>query len=117
MARPATEAEYLARLVPASSAGMSRRSLLRGALGAGAMLATPSLLAACSSSPSGSSGGGTAAATGTVTLGSNQSDAVPKAAVQSVVDAFQKANSGLTVKLNTIDHNTFQENINNYLQG
>ena len=53
MARPATEAEYLARLVPASSAGVSRRNLLRGALGAGALLASPSLLAACSSSPSG----------------------------------------------------------------
>jgi len=33
------------------------------------------------------------------------------------MDAFQKANSGLTVKVNTVDHNTFQENINNYLQG
>jgi multiple sugar transport system substrate-binding protein len=118
MARPATEAEYLARLVPASSAAVSRRNLLRGALGAGALLASPSLLAACSSgSPSSSSGGGTAAATGTVTLGSNQSDATPKAALQSVIDSFQKANSGLTVNINTIDHNTFQENINTYLQG
>ena len=44
-------------------------------------------------------------------------DAVPKAAIQRVMDAFQKANSGLTVKINTVDHNTFQENINNYLQG
>ena len=42
---------------------------------------------------------------------------MPKAAIQSVMDAFQKANSGLTVKINTVDHNTFQENINNYLQG
>jgi multiple sugar transport system substrate-binding protein len=120
MARPATEAEYLARLVPASSAGMSRRTLLRGALGAGALLATPSVLAACSSSSGGSTGGATGGGGGgggTVTLGSNQSDATPKAAVQSVVDAFQKANSGLTVKINTIDHNTFQENINTYLQG
>ena len=52
-----------------------------------------------------------------MTVGSNQSDAVPKAAVQSYMDAFQKANPGLTVKINTIDHNSFQENINNYLQG
>jgi len=118
MARPSTEAEYLARMVPSSAAGVSRRSVLRGALGAGALLAAPPLLASCSSSsPSGSSGGGTAPATGTVSLGSNQSDATPKAAVQSVMDAFQKANSGLTVKINTIDHNSFQENINNYLQG
>src|SRR6478672_3920463 len=118
MARPSTEAEYLARMVPSSAAGVSRRYVLRGALGAGALLAAPPLLASCSSSsPSGSSGGGTAPATGTVSLGSNQSDATPKAAVQSVMDAFQKANSGLTVKINTIDHNSFQENINNYLQG
>jgi multiple sugar transport system substrate-binding protein len=114
MTRPATEAEYLASLVPPSLRGVDRRTLLRGALGAGTLLAAPSLLAACGGGNGGTSGG---KATGTVTLGSNQSDAVPKAAVQSVVDAFQKANSGLTVKVNTIDHNTFQENINNYLQG
>ena len=113
MPRPATEAEYLASLVPPSLRGVSRRTLLRGAVGAGALLAAPSLLAACGGGESGTSG----KATGTVTLGSNQSDAVPKGAVQSVVNAFQKANSGLTVKINTIDHNTFQENINNYLQG
>lgn len=113
MTRPTSEAEYLASLVPASVRGVSRRTLLRGAIGAGTLLTAPSLLAACGGD-SGSSGG---AATGTVTLGSNQSDAVPKAAVQSVMDAFQKANSGLTVKINTIDHNSFQENINNYLQG
>jgi multiple sugar transport system substrate-binding protein len=113
MPRPATEAEYLASLVPPSVHGVSRRTLLRGAVGAGALLAAPSLLAACGGGQSGTSG----KATGTVSLGSNQSDAVPKAAVQSVVDAFQKANSGLTVKINTVDHNTFQENINNYLQG
>ncbi|MDU0312803.1 ABC transporter substrate-binding protein [Phycicoccus sp. M110.8] len=115
MTRPATEAEYLASLVPPSVRGVDRRTLLRGALGAGTLLAAPSLLAACGGG--GSSSGGSGKATGTVTLGSNQSDAVPKAAVQSVMDAFQKANSGLTVKINTIDHNTFQENINNYLQG
>ena len=115
MSRPASEAEYLASLVPASVRGVSRRTLLRGALGAGTLLAAPSLLAACGGGGSGGSGGG--AATGTVTVGSNQSDAVPKAAIQAVMDAFQKANSGLTAKVNTIDHNSFQENINNYLQG
>jgi multiple sugar transport system substrate-binding protein len=114
MSRPASEAEYLASLVPASVRGVSRRTLLRGAVGASALLATPSLLAACGGGGSGGSGG---AATGTVTIGSNQSDAVPKAAIQAVMDAFQKANSGLTAKVNTIDHNSFQENINNYLQG
>ena len=115
MSRPASEADYLASLVPASVRGVSRRTLLRGALGASTLLAAPSLLAACGGGSSGGSGGG--AATGTVSVGSNQSDAVPKAAIQAVMDAFQKANTGLTTKINTIDHNSFQENINNYLQG
>ena len=113
MVRPATEEEYLASLVPASVRGLSRRTLLRGALGAGTLLAAPTLLTACG----GGSETGGGAATGTVSLGSNASDAVPKGALQSAVDAFQKANSGLKVKINTIDHNSFQENINNYLQG
>ncbi len=120
MPRPSTEAEYLASLVPPSARGFSRRTLLRGAVGAGSLLAVPGLLAACGggdTSTSGSSGAATAGATGTVSLGSNGSDAAPKAALQDVVDAFQKANSGLTVNINTIDHNSFQENINNYLQG
>lgn len=122
--RPSTEAEYLASLVPASARAqqamraqqLDRRALLRGAGVAGAALALPSLLSACGGSSGGSASGG-GAASGTVKLGSNQSDAVPKAAVASLVAAFQKANPGLTVATNTIDHNTFQENINNYLQG
>lgn len=122
MTRFPTEAEYLASLVPDSvrATSMSRRSLMRGAVGAGAVLGAPAFLTACggSKSSSGSSGGGgTASATGTVTLGSNQSDATPKASIQAMVDAFQKANSGLEVKINTVDHNTYQEKINNYLQG
>ncbi|MDQ6897476.1 MAG: ABC transporter substrate-binding protein [Actinomycetota bacterium] len=121
MPRPSTQAEYLASLVPPSARAFSRRSMLKSALGVGALVAAPGALAACSSGGGTSTGSGTAggggAATGTVTFGSNSSDAVPKAALASVVDAFQKANSGLTVKINTIDHNTFQENINNYLQG
>src|SRR6476646_7269162 len=113
MTRPSTEAEYLASIVPASVRGVSRRTLLRGAVGAGTLLAAPSLLAACGGGGSSSS----SSASGTVTLGSNQSDAVPKAATQQVMDAFHKANSAITVKINTVDHNSFQENINNYLQG
>ena len=65
--------------------------------------------------------GSSAAATvakvgGTVSFGSNQSDPVPKKAYQEVFDAFTKA-STTAVKVNTVDHNSFQENINNYLQG
>jgi multiple sugar transport system substrate-binding protein len=47
-----------------------------------------------------------------VSFGSNYSDPVPKAAMQKVIDK-----SGLSVTVNTVDHNTFQEQIDNYLQG
>jgi multiple sugar transport system substrate-binding protein len=119
MSRPATEAEYLAQMVPASVSGavMGRRGLFRAAaVGAGAAFGLPALLAACG----GESGGGaasTAAASGTLTLGSNASDPVPKKVLEDVLAGFKTANSGITVNVNTVDHNTFQENINNYLQG
>ncbi|MEU8030948.1 carbohydrate ABC transporter substrate-binding protein [Streptomyces sp. NPDC049099] len=100
------------RLSPSglSVPGPSRRSVLRGA-GSAALLAgagTP-LLSACS-------GSGSASDPKTVTVGSNASDAVPKAAFESVYAAFKKQ-SGITVAVNTKDHNTFQEQINSYLQG
>jgi multiple sugar transport system substrate-binding protein len=56
------------------------------------------------------------AASGTVTFGSNYSDPVPKAALKATLDRFTKV-SGIDVKLNSVDHNTFQEQINSYLQG
>ncbi|MFF5859150.1 ABC transporter substrate-binding protein [Streptomyces sp. NPDC012751] len=90
--------------------GPSRRSLLRQAGGA-ALLAgvgTP-LLSACG-------GSGSAADPKTVTVGSNASDAVPKKAFETVYAAFEKR-SGLSVEVNTKDHNTFQQQINSYLQG
>jgi multiple sugar transport system substrate-binding protein len=117
MSRPQSEAEYLARLVPPSAAAtsMRRRSVLAGGLGLGAAFGGSALLAACGSSGGGSTS--TESATGTVTLGSNQSDAVPKKTYQTLVEDFQKQNAGLTVKVNTVDHLTFQNQINNYLQG
>ncbi|MFI9643114.1 ABC transporter substrate-binding protein [Micromonospora sp. NPDC051925] len=108
MSRPRTEAEYLARLVPSSVAGIGRRSLLAG-VGAGALLGT-GLLAGCGSdSDSG-------ADSKEVSVGSNQSDPNPKAVIVKVMDGFKTA-SGITPAINTVDHNTYQENINNYLQG
>lgn len=119
MTRPATEAQYLASLVPPSvrAAGIARRNLLKGALTGAGLLGASGLLAACSSGSSTSSGGGggSAAASGTLTVGSNESDAVPKKAFANLVSGF--GNSAVTVTTNTQDHNTFQEQINNYLQG
>jgi multiple sugar transport system substrate-binding protein len=95
---------------------LTRRTLLRtSALGVAAIYG----LGGCGGdddAASGGGGGGTAKASGTVTFGSNQSDPVPKKALQQVFDKFE-ASSGVKVAVNTVDHNTFQEQINNYLQG
>jgi multiple sugar transport system substrate-binding protein len=104
---------------PAPSAlpagGASRRTVLKGiGVGAAGIAAAP-LLAACTGTSKSSSSGGDSASKAT-TLGSSASDAVPKRAVQAMADAFNKK-SGDTVKINTVPHNDFQENINNYLQG
>ena len=112
MSRPRTRDEYLARMVPPSVTGthLSRRNLLRAALGAGAVMGAPALLGGCGEEEQ----GGTATETGT--WGSNRSDDVPKATLAATAAAFT-ASSGVSVKINTVDHNTFQESITTYLQG
>src|SRR3954447_5741841 len=88
--------------------GLSRRGLL--AAGAGGVAAAYGLRAplarASALGPLASS----------VSFGSNASDPVPKAAYVQVFKAFTKQ-SGLNVKVNTVDHGTFQNQINTYLQG
>jgi multiple sugar transport system substrate-binding protein len=86
-----------------------RRSVLKGMLAAGAFAAVPSL-AACGSDSSGGGGGST------VSLGSNEKGTTIAEQRQAMADDF-KAASGITVAINAVDHNTFQENINTYLQG
>ncbi|CAL9640467.1 hypothetical protein SUDANB95_06301 [Actinosynnema sp. ALI-1.44] len=87
---------------------MGRRALLK-ALVAGAGLAAVPGLAACG----GSDGGG---ATDTVSFGNNLSDQVPKDAITAALQGFEKE-SGLKVAINTKQHEQYQEQINNYLQG
>ena len=65
---------------------------------------------------SGGSSGGGGKPSGTVSLGSNYSDELPKQGLQATLDSYTQR-SGVKVALNTVDHNTFQEQINNYLQG
>jgi multiple sugar transport system substrate-binding protein len=85
--------------------------VLRGTLlGAGAVT-MPAVLAACGG---GSKSSGSTSKT--VTVGSNASDAVPKKAYADAYKDFETS-SGIKVSVNTVDHNTFQENINRYLQG
>jgi multiple sugar transport system substrate-binding protein len=87
---------------------LGRRALLK-AIVAGAGIAAVPGLAAC-----GSDGGG--AATDAVSFGNNQSDQVPKDAITAVLKAFE-GESGLKVAINTKQHEQYQEQINNYLQG
>jgi multiple sugar transport system substrate-binding protein len=90
------------KLLYAGATGVASAYTLGAAKGAGAALDWASREAAV--------------AAGTVTFGSNASDPVPKAALANVFKAFTKA-SGTQVDVNTVDHNTFQEQINSYLQG
>lgn len=53
-------------------------------------------------------------ASGEVTMGSNYSNAVPQQALMAAVEALPNPN--VTVAINEVDHNTFQENITTYLQ-
>jgi multiple sugar transport system substrate-binding protein len=108
---------------------VTRREVLKKGLVAGAGLAVlPTVIAACGSSgateeptqapgatptPVPSQGG----LSGNVSLGSNLSDAVPKKALQDAIDLFTTANPDVNVKINTVDHSTFQDTISNYLQG
>jgi multiple sugar transport system substrate-binding protein len=106
------QSSYNGSAIPGSVAGhrMSRRNLLRGAAAGAGAVTLPSLLAGCSSGPGGDSK--------TVRLGSNSSDAVPKKAFADAFAAYEKqSKAGRKIKVNTVDHNTFQENINRYLQG
>ena len=121
MTHPDTEAQYLARLVPPSVAGLSvhRRTLLRAAA-AGAALGSGGLLAGCGGGPEEQSGGeassGGASAGGTVTWGTNESGTTFAEQYEAEAADFT-AKTGSEIKINAVEHNTFQENINNYLQG
>ncbi|UBU16778.1 ABC transporter substrate-binding protein [Nonomuraea gerenzanensis] len=89
---------------------ISRRHLL---LGTAAAFGVPAVLAGCGSGSPAPAPGGTGGDLGTVTIGSNASDEIPKKTLETVVKGFTQA----TTKINTVDHNTFQENINRYLRG
>ncbi|HYO20587.1 MAG TPA: carbohydrate ABC transporter substrate-binding protein, partial [Dermatophilaceae bacterium] len=72
------------------------------------------MLAACTGQAKTTGSSGSTGGTKTVTFGSNASDAVPKTAMADTM-AAAKAAVGTDVKINTVPHNDFQNNINNYL--
>ena len=99
----------------------TRRNLLRGVAGAAGLAAVSGgLLTACggsddkkNSSPSTS---GKPVVGGSVTFGSNYSDPAVKTAFAALTTAAT-ASTKVKVKINTVDHNSFQEIITSYLQG
>jgi len=112
---------------------ITRRRVLAGIAGVAGLAATPSLLAACgpgaSTAPSapasgaapsaaGAAGspGASLGAVGTLTVGSNHSDPGEKTGMEKINAAFTAA-TGITVKMNTVDHGTFQDTLQNYLGG
>src|ERR1700754_2119849 len=97
---------------------LSRRSLLKSFAGTATAVVLPSALVACGGEDKAatSTGSGAKQTVGNVTFGSNASDPVPKAAYEKVFAAFKTKTGGI-VDVNTVDHNTFQEQINSYLQG
>jgi multiple sugar transport system substrate-binding protein len=116
---------------------VSRRQVLKGGAAVAALGGVSAFLAACGSSGATAAPATAAPATaapattapetmapetaapsvgGNLTFGSNYSDPVPKEAIQKIVDAFT-AETGVSVKVNTVDHGTFQDQISSYLQG
>jgi multiple sugar transport system substrate-binding protein len=108
-----------------SGTDISRRNLLKGIAGA-SVFAAPALLAACGDDDESTettagggddAGGGGEAPSGTISVGSNASDPLTKDAYGAMFARFEEKNPGITLAINTVDHNTFQEQINTYLQG
>jgi len=109
---------------------VSRRTVLKGLAGAAGLLSVPAIMAACSSpaasttasappaatsaasAPAASAGASTAV--GSLSVGSYNSDPGPKKGMEDIDAAF-KGDTGIEVALNTVDHNTFQDQITNYL--
>jgi len=86
---------------------LNRRGVVKGAVGAAALgLGLPRGLASAQVEPG--------KASGELTAGSNYSDVLAKEGLHALIESFP--NKNVTVKLNEVDHNTFQENITTYLQ-
>lgn len=92
---------------PAGPPPLGRRALLRGLAGA-ATLAAVSGPAGCGTDRRGDPG--------LVTMGSNRANPAQREAIAESL-ALWEADSGVRVELNTIDSTSFQESLNNYLQG
>jgi multiple sugar transport system substrate-binding protein len=84
-----------------TAAASHRMALVASALASAAMALT---------------GVGASAQDNVVTLGSNASDPVPREAMAALVAHCSEA-TGLEIRVNTVDHSTFQDTLSAYLQG
>ena len=118
MARPTSREAQISNTIPASVLGVNRRTLLHGALGAGALLGAPTLLGGCGSDPAPAASGGATVKAGPVKFGMNEAKGSGPAyeRLQAMADAYAKK-TGVAVSPNAVDHNTFQDSISVYLQG
>ena len=89
--------------------GVSRRSVLKGAAAGAAVVAAGGLLGATAGSTAAN------AANLTASFGSNNSN--PPGPKEDAAWVAAAAAAGIDVKMNVVDHNTFQNQINTYLQG
>lgn len=87
----------------------SRRTLMRGAMATGLAATGAGFLSSCGG------GGGGGGSTKELTMGCYQGDEVPRNAFQAMVDGY--TGDLAEPKINFVDHETFKNNINNYLQG
>ena len=92
----------------------TRRSVLRGIGLSGLAVGGASMLAACGGDDAGPTSGSGA----TVKFGINEAEGSGPAydRLKAIADAYTKQ-SDTKVELNAVDHNTFQESVNTYLQG
>ncbi len=93
---------------------IGRRAMLKGlALGAGALALPSGLLSGVANAAPTRLRAGTKLH---CSFGSNYSDPAPKEAFAALVAAAAKT-TGVPITINTVDHNTFQNDITSYLQG
>ncbi len=95
---------------------LGRRNVIKGAAALGGAAAFGGILAACGSDDDGETtdDGGAAAASGVLRVGSNYSNERENEALRAALDAFP--NKDVTIELNEVDHNTYQEQILGYMQ-
>ena len=109
---------------------VSRRTVLKGIAGAAGLVSIPAIIAACSTTGSldrasappaarvgrqrAGSVGGASAATGSLSVGSYNSDPARRRAWRRSTTRSRPRPASRST-LNTVDHNTFQDQITNYL--